>query len=99
MMEGMGKGDREAMGGRGRLPPGQTVGHWGRHPGKAEDSELRPPPPSPPRVGLGWRTHLYRGLGWGTHLHGGMSWGYPGLRRGVSHLYRGLGWGQGALRR
>ena len=43
-MEGMGEADREALGGWGRLPPGQPVGHWGRHPGKAEDSELRPPP-------------------------------------------------------
>lgn len=114
MMEGMGKGDREAMEGRRRLPLGRTVGHWGRHPGKAEDSELRPPPPTPQsgfrledppvqRPGLGdppaWRHGL--GVCWpgGTHLHTGLAWGYPGLRGGVSHMYRGLGWGQGALRR
>lgn len=43
-MEGMSEADKEALGGQGRLPPGQPVGHWGRHPGKAEDSELRSPP-------------------------------------------------------
>ena len=90
-MEGMGEADREALDGGGRLPPGQPVGHWGRHPGKAEDSELRPPPthsgfrlkdPPSQRPGLGdppaHRPRL------------GVSW--PG--RGVPHVQRpGLGAG------
>lgn len=90
-MEGMGEADKGSLGRPGKASSGQPVGHWGRHPGKAEDSELRSPPPT---VGLGWRTHLHRGLGWDPPAHRpclGVSW--PGRE---SHMY-GPELGTGAL--